>query len=133
MMLILFDCTIVCTSLAGCLFLNVLRRMCVGHSAAFWRRPWWHLFSMATCRWVLRYASMTCTFNMKFLSPRKTKPEVTLVFWLYLSVQTLKNFNELIEQLLGLLSRDVIENVRNAATYFQVLHVYVQLVSELKP
>lgn len=70
---------------------------------------------------------------MKFLSPRKTKPEVTLVFWLYLSVQTLKNFNELIEQLLGLLSRDVIENVRNAATYFQVLHVYVQLVSELKP
>jgi hypothetical protein len=70
---------------------------------------------------------------MKFFSLKQTKPEViTVTLWPYLSVQTLKNFNELIEQLLGLLSRDVIENVRNAATYFQVLHVYVQLVSELK-
>jgi len=43
-------------------------------------------------------------------------------------LQTNKWFNEIIEVLLAMLQRDVPDNCRQSQQYFQVMHVYVQMV-----
>jgi len=42
--------------------------------------------------------------------------------------QTNKCFNEIVEVLLSMLQRDVPDSCRQSQQYFQVLHVYVQMV-----
>jgi len=53
----------------------------------------------------------------------------SLTVYVRVCVQTNKCFNEIIEVLLTMLQRDVPDNCRQSQQYFQVLHVYVQMVS----
>jgi len=62
-------------------------------------------------------------------------PTVTVILLLSCRVfkncvlQTDKCFSEIIEVLLAMLQRDVPDNCRQSQQYFQVLHIYVQMVS----
>ena len=48
------------------------------------------------------------------------------------ALQTNKLFDEIVEVLLAMLQRDVPDNCRQSQQYFQVLHVYVQMVCLLR-